>query len=665
MQTSFQVVALLAGCAVDGELVPKEGEPPPFDSAATVTLDTAVDSVPPPPEEVCNGVDDDGDGLADEGFPDADGNGRVDCLDLACPTMAVGVAADVPIDPATEAAAGGGSTAPVDDPWNVVEQWRFLFPAADPTAINAWSPPMIGNLDDDDGDGVVDAHDSPDVVVVVHGATAWIVAMEGATGTEKWAYADGNHGATTVIADVTGDGEPDVVTVNSAGFTVVLDATGALQWTATEAAAVLGYFELSAADLDEDGQPEVIADNLVLDGATGTLRWEMRAFGNGCPYTHAAVGDIDDADGDQEVIYCGVVYDSDGTVLWDSGERGGYGMWPFLIQADTDPQAEIGFVGDRLTLWDADGTNRFSVDYEAAGPFPGPPCAGDFDGDGAAEVVFPAYPYLWMYELDGTAVWSAPMDDVSGLSGCSGFDVDGDGRLEVLYADQGSMNILDGATGARRFETRDHTSYTALEYPTVADIDGDGSAEILTVNNWGDHPAVIAYQHGGAGWPAAGPTWAVYDYAMTNLDADGAVPRRPEHSWEKYNLYRARTAVDGASAWPDLRVSITDVCLMDCTYGPGVVAVQVRNEGAADVPAGVLLTLYEERATGPAVVGTVTLPEVWAGRSLDGVAFPLTLGQFEQAGFTAVVDDDGAGAGAVDEWDEGNNRDEWNDGGCP
>src|SRR5262249_10101702 len=36
----------------------------------------------PPIGEVCNGVDDDGDGLIDEGFSDSDGDGLRDCVDL-------------------------------------------------------------------------------------------------------------------------------------------------------------------------------------------------------------------------------------------------------------------------------------------------------------------------------------------------------------------------------------------------------------------------------------------------------------------------------------------------------------------------------------------------------------------------------------------------------
>ena len=57
--------------------------------AATVDVAEAEDVpapdtkevVKPPPPEVCNGVDDDGDGLVDEEFVDTDSDGQKDCVD--------------------------------------------------------------------------------------------------------------------------------------------------------------------------------------------------------------------------------------------------------------------------------------------------------------------------------------------------------------------------------------------------------------------------------------------------------------------------------------------------------------------------------------------------------------------------------------------------------
>ena len=45
-----------------------------------------------------------------------------------------------------------------------------------------------------------------------------------------------------------------------------------------------------------------------------------------------------------------------------------------------------------------------------------------------------------------------------------------------------NSGYLDGMTGEARLQFSDHTSRTLHEYPTIADVDNDGSAEIIIVN---------------------------------------------------------------------------------------------------------------------------------------------------------------------------------------
>ncbi len=133
------------------------------------------------------------------------------------------------------------------------------------------------------------------------------------------------------------------------------------------------------------------------------------------------------------------------------------------------------------------------------------------------------------------------MNDTSGLAWCSGHDVDNDGALEILFADQDTFKIFDGATGATNYVNSDHASGTVFEYPTVADLDSDGHTEIVLVSNYGATWGLMAaLEHDGDGWPAAGSTWGLHDFAITNLNSDGSVPRNPEPYWTKYNVYRAR-----------------------------------------------------------------------------------------------------------------------------
>ena len=378
-------------------------------------------------------------------------------------------------------------------------------------------------------------------------------------------------------------------------------------------------------------------------------------------YAIAAVGDVD-LDGDQEIAFAGKLFDSDGTELWDSGETGSYGFWPIIIQADSDPEAEIGFVGSQWTLWDADGTNIYRVRYGSTAQ-PGPPCAGDFDGDGEAEVAWGAYQTFVEYELDGSQVWSVSMDDTSGLAGCSGYDVDGDGALEILFADQSTFKIFDGSTGATNYSTSQHASGTAFEYPSVADIDHDGHAEILFVSNSVTRTAphaLTALEHGGDGWPAAGSTWAIHDFAITNINPDGSVPTSPDPYWNVYNVYRARVAADDPAS-ADLVASITDVCVADCDYGPVELAWQVGNRGGGDAEAGAVLTVYAVDAGSWRAIARETLPEVPAGTMLEGETEVLTPADIGTDGFAVEVD----AADAIAECDETDNTDEWADSMCP
>ncbi len=639
---------LLTACGTENELVGKDKDPAVFDTGDSVPINTDTDTVPPPPDEDCNGVDDNANGQVDEGYPDDDANGRADCLDVECPALDVRAAGTVEIN--TECSGTtSGSGAVVTDPWNVAVKWTYG------AGQSSWMTPVIGNLDDDNGDGRVDEEDNADVVISL--SNNEIVALDGATGAEKWSFSGGNGYAGTSIADVDADGYPDVISADSRKRVIALEGDGTLKWTSDDLALALNYVLNNVADLDNDGMPEVLYDEVILNGNDGTEKNRMspRSSG-GQTYRLPGIADVD-LDGDQEIALQGALFDSDGAEIWDSGEVGTYGFWPIIIQADADPEAEIGFVGQYWTLYDHDGTEIFQTNYNTTAQ-PGPPCAGDFDGDGIAEVAWPAYQNFVMYELDGTQVWSVPMDDTSGLAGCSGYDVDGDGALEILFADQSTFTIFDGATGTERYVDATHRSPTIFEYPTVADLDADGHTEIL-VAHYGSSNALTVYEHNGDGWPAAGTAWNVHDFAITNVNPDCSVPEDPDPSWLTYNVYRARVAADDPST-SDLQVQVTDACVADCTYGPVKVAVQVRNEGGADVSAGIELRLYADDSSGRRQVASMTLPEIPAGTMLEGIEFNLTPADVGNIGWYASVDNNDDERECI----EDNNSDNWTDAIC-
>jgi hypothetical protein len=209
------------------------------------------------------------------------------------------------------------------------------------------------------------------------------------------------------------------------------------------------------------------------------------------------------------------------------------------------------------------------------------------------------------------------------------------------------------------YTNSNHASGTVWEYPVTADVDNDGSAEIVVADNGGAWQGVTVYGHAGDGWPKSGTTWATHDFAVTNIEPDGSVPREPEPSWQVYNVFRARPSVDDPSS-ADLVPTFDDACIADCDYGPVKIVVGAYNQGGADVEAGTVLQIWADDDTGPRLVTSISLPTLPAGTRIDSFEVPLTPADIGAAGWYAIIDpgDD------VRECNEDNNRAEWRDTPC-
>lgn len=621
------------------------------------------------PDEECNGVDDDGDGEVDEGFPDSDGDGVADCVDDTC-EVETAAAGTVGIDDTCLA-----PDVVVTDPWDVTIEWQWSHVASSPSIRQVISVPVVGHLVDTNTDGTVDLADTPVVVVVAfdyatYGSAGVLVALDGATGAELWTVSGLNPWHGVALADVDGDGWTDVLAIDSSQRPVAYRGDGSVLWTssATVGSAYSYYPQVAVADLDADGVPEVLAQDIVVDGATGAL--ELNGLGpvGSIPYWIPTAADLDQ-DGDQEIIHGDAVYDSAGNFLWSSSFAGSYGHWAAVIDYDGDPEGEVVMIGGGvLGVYDPDGTELVRQSVSASQP--GAPCVADFDGDGSAEIAWASANVLQMAELSGTVVWSQAIDDSSGLAACSGYDVDGDGIYEILYADQHTFYILDGATGATRFSQGGHASGTLWEYPSVADIDNDGSAEILIGSNdfsFSGWSGITVFGHNGSGWMKAGPTWHTHDFAVTNIESDGSVPATPDPWWQVYNVYRARPAVDTAAM--NLTPEFLDVCAASCASGGLVEAtVVLANDGGVASEADVSVALYaDDGGVLSLIERQVRSAAVSPGEQTESLLFTFPVEQLGSDGLVAVVDDDGTGVGLgdQDECDESDNVVAWTEPVCP
>ncbi len=613
-------------------------------------------------------------GLNQETPAELPGDSGVDTLDTQAPdpspcALSLAEAGTVETDKACEA-----PTLLITEPWDVALEWQWAGVTDDEAVRHVIAMPAIGNLTDDDGDGLVTESDVPDVVFIAGdpsdllGTRSRLVVLDGATGEEHWSLAGFYWLSGVALADVDSDGEVEIITTDINRHPIALSADGTVEWiasgvTMSEPYDAQDYPSPQVADLWGDGSPEVVFDAFIIDGATGALVSELfREDGKTTRYTIPTIGDID-RDGVQEIVFHNRLFEPDGTEVWQSRMVEEKGFWSAIINYDEDDDGEVVMIGGGLMgIYDPDGTVLSEV--EVASNQPGPPCVADFDGDGAVEIAWANSTSLRLYELDGTEIWARSIEDATGLSACSGYDVNGDGAYEVLYADEQTFGIYDGTSGSAKYVYFEHASNTVWEYPVVADIDGDLSAEIVFASNdpqeSGGWSGITALGHANQGWLASGPTWHVHDFAVTNINPDGTIPTSPPPSWLEYNIFRARPAMDRRMGM-DLTVEITDVCADgDAPDDLVRIAVQLSNRGVYTVPSNVPVAVFANDSASLNFAGLASTEEPIApGVAAAGMMLTMPRADYTAEGITVRADELGAGVGIVAECDETNNAAAW------
>ncbi len=159
---------------------------------------------------------------------------------------------------------------------------------------------------------------------------------------------------------------------------------------------------------------------------------------------------------------------------------------------------------------------------------------GDMDGDGRLEAVYCENSALVAIDNNYTPMWGFPATpfiitaDGSGATGTSMFDFNADGQLEVVYRDQDKLRIISGLTGDD-IQIVDCLSSTGLEYPTVGDVNGDGTTEVLTICDIDNDPFTFegqlkAFNPANTPWAPSRNVWNQMNYSYTNINDDLSVP---------------------------------------------------------------------------------------------------------------------------------------------
>ncbi|MGK4003320.1 CARDB domain-containing protein [Sorangium sp. So ce1036] len=200
-------------------------------------------------------------------------------------------------------------------------------------------------------------------------------------------------------------------------------------------------------------------------------------------------------------------------------------------------------------------------------------------------------------------------DNSSRATGSSVFDFNGDGAAEVIYNDECYFRIYDGVTASVLF--KEHSpSRTRTEYPVVADVDNDGNAEIVfATSNESDHcdegrdfnNGLEVWGDPNDLWVPARRIWNQHGYHVTNVLESGAIPAQEPESWKSYggrayNLYRSNPRSSGIA--PDLALSGIQMASPDATCGELTdnidITVRVENQGDLRVGPGVVVSFHGE-----------------------------------------------------------------------
>jgi len=88
----------------------------------------------------------------------------------------------------------------------------------------------------------------------------------------------------------------------------------------------------------------------------------------------------------------------------------------------------------------------------------------------------------------------------------------------------------------------------------VADIDNDGSSEIVVVSNLylgAASPTVQVIRDVEDRWIQARRIWNQHTYHVTNVREDGTIPQFEPPAWEYLNTFRTQAQFEGSVCLPE------------------------------------------------------------------------------------------------------------------
>ena len=364
-----------------------------------------------------------------------------------------------------------------------------LWPQAAPIAGTAFD--FGAAAGDINGDGELE------VIAPYYGTAHGLICWD-RFGNQLWSKVlEPDHPALNLtLADVTGDGRPEIITQASNSRLYVLDSGGAVLWSYLPGEYDSIYYakRIAAADFDADGKSELVKNvitnirfepgdiyrimggSLLVLNSDGTLRWKYdwpepgEPLGNSpyqiYPTGSPLVGDIN-GDGKQEIVVR--------VSAWKGDITGYSEVWARFYAFNQE--------GSLMPGWPV-RVSGFPAFSELA--------QGDSDGDGHLEICGGAGGRF--HVLGDTGIFRFPPLEFDAVSNPAIADVTGDGRPDILVNDGSVFRVIghDGSVSSLGITVRDLGYSNVHNTPIATDLDKNGSQDLIFLE-WQNRPVVWAW----------------------------------------------------------------------------------------------------------------------------------------------------------------------------